>query len=208
MTNANHWCISKVTNRPPRRQNVHDKQLPFRVFIKAVQSVLAALPSSSPIASHNSPQPQQKQTSSHHKHLQRRTPPPAKPRTTMDRSDYWASSRPQLQDRSGGDTPLTAVSRKPTLVVCPSCGARRLTVCTSHSRDSAPYVPLPTMCVCANDVPSLWAIVFCGLLCAPCVPYVWESFKDVKHSCRGCGVPLALWRKGGGGVEVLVHVDE
>ena len=46
--------------------------------------------------------------------------------------------------------------------------------------------------------------MFCCLLCAPCIPYLVKSFKDVKHSCGSCGVPLALWHKSGG-VDVLLH---
>ncbi|KAI5859128.1 LITAF-like zinc ribbon domain-containing protein [Tricharina praecox] len=84
--------------------------------------------------------------------------------------------------------PLASLSRSPAPVDCPSCGARALTACSYQSGDNA----------------HLWALIFCCLLCAPCVPYVVKSFKDVQHSCGNCAVPLALWHKSGG-VDVLIH---
>ncbi|KAA8903577.1 LITAF-like zinc ribbon domain-containing protein [Sphaerosporella brunnea] len=83
--------------------------------------------------------------------------------------------------------PLGALSRSPAPVDCPSCGVRGLTTCAYQSGDSA----------------HLWALIFCFLICAPCIPYVVKSFKDVQHSCGSCGVPLALWHKSGG-VDILI----
>lgn len=42
-------------------------------------------------------------------------------------------------------------------------------------------------------------------MCLGCVPYLIGSLKDVTHSCGNCGTTLAVWHRGGGGVDVMAY---
>ncbi|KAH7097893.1 LITAF-like zinc ribbon domain-containing protein [Auriculariales sp. MPI-PUGE-AT-0066] len=72
--------------------------------------------------------------------------------------------------------------------VCPNCGQNQVTRVTYHSGGHA----------------HLWAVILGVLFGFCCIPYLVDGFKDVRHTCSSCGVPLAIYHRSGN-LEVLAH---
>ncbi|KAG0127044.1 hypothetical protein HOY82DRAFT_568665 [Tuber indicum] len=87
--------------------------------------------------------------------------------------------------------PLQSLTRSPAPVQCPVCNARGLTVVTYE----------------IGNTTHLAALLLCFVASLGCIPYMFNAFKDVAHSCASCRTMLAVWHRSGspGAVEVLVH---
>jgi len=84
--------------------------------------------------------------------------------------------------------PIMALTQGSAPVDCPVCRKRSLTRTEFE----------------AGNATHLWAILFCVFVGLPCIPYLMNSLKNVRHSCGSCGVHLATWNRGGN-TEVFQH---
>ncbi|RXW15342.1 hypothetical protein EST38_g10515 [Candolleomyces aberdarensis] len=82
--------------------------------------------------------------------------------------------------------PLALMGPGTTSVVCPHC--------KEHMMTSITYK--------VGNFTHLIGIAFCMTTLMPCIPYLIDPVKDVRHSCSKCGVLLATYRRGAGTVEV------
>ncbi|KAJ3117530.1 hypothetical protein HK098_006237 [Nowakowskiella sp. JEL0407] len=83
--------------------------------------------------------------------------------------------------------PLQSLNRTSAPVDCPICSQRAMTaISTSYSTQTQ------------------YTAVLCFCFCLGCIPYFFESGKDVTHRCAHCGTALAKYR-GSGGTEILAH---
>jgi hypothetical protein len=119
---------------------------------------------------------------------------PLRPLTPIIYDEYMAATR------------IERLTRKSAAVDCPICGFRYPTIVSGKSNGKTQCVTplLLQVCVLITDG-SLWALVFC-LVGAPCIPYVFKCFQDVRHECGFCGTPLAIVHKRDGRVELLVDL--
>lgn len=119
------------------------------------------------------------------------------------------ASRPPMQYLTA--IPLQSLSVGPAPVDCPACGNRGMSTIDYVVGQHTQYVLCPVISfapllhVTNANLFSLWAFCLCFWCCLGCIPYLISDLQDVKHSCGNCGTLLAIWRRGGGGVQVMVH---
>ncbi|KAF4970084.1 hypothetical protein FZEAL_10116, partial [Fusarium zealandicum] len=87
----------------------------------------------------------------------------------------------QQQQQNLGSVPIQSLQTQSAPVVCPSCGARGMTVTTPESGGFTHAI----------------AALVCFVSCLGCIPYCISSLKDVHHRCGNCGVPLADYHRSG-----------
>jgi len=100
----------------------------------------------------------------------------------------WGQQQPAMAQQPVGAAPiyqtaipLMALSMGSAPVDCPVCRKRGLTRTEFQ----------------AGNTTLMWAILFCVFVGLPCIPYLMNGTKNVKHSCGNCGVHLATWNRGG-----------
>lgn len=83
---------------------------------------------------------------------------------------------------------LYALRDMPAMIVCPACGVQCITIVEYHP----------------GNTTHILALILCVCICLGCVPYFFNTFKDVVHRCGSCSIPIAKWYRNGG-VDVLYH---
>lgn len=85
-------------------------------------------------------------------------------------------------------SPMHVLGPGPGAVQCPVCGVKGVTRITYET----------------GSTTHLWAVIACAFICMPCIPYLVNDVKDVRHYCSApaCGVALATWQRSGG---TIVH---
>ncbi|TFK24332.1 hypothetical protein FA15DRAFT_592584 [Coprinopsis marcescibilis] len=82
--------------------------------------------------------------------------------------------------------PMHILGPGPGAVQCPNCKQNIVTK-IEHISGSTTH---------------LWALVACAFICLPCIPYLVNESKDVRHSCTSCGTTLATYLRSG---STVVH---
>ncbi|KAM0425599.1 hypothetical protein ACHAPT_009130 [Fusarium lateritium] len=112
------------------------------------------------------------------------SPPPAhlqNPNDFPPQSQGPPPQQHQQPQQNYSSVPLQSLQSQSAPVVCPSCGARDMTVTTAEAGGFTHGV----------------AALVCFVSCLGCIPYCISSLKDVHHRCANCGVPLADYHRSG-----------